>query len=174
VRAAKSTHATKSLRRGAGRTAVGDQILTAAVKKAVSQQTEGPQGAALNNIQAGDENEQERPTGPGGHRHGRRQRRRQGGGAGAAGQWAGGSRWPVAGQDALKSVLDESKAGVIVPWRCPPMSPTRRPCRRLFDAVVKAWGRVDLLFNNAGINAPNTSIEDLPDRQVEGRSWIPT
>jgi NAD(P)-dependent dehydrogenase (short-subunit alcohol dehydrogenase family) len=32
----------------------------------------------------------------------------------------------------------------------------------LFETVVKAWGRVDLLFNNAGINAPNTAIEDLP------------
>ncbi len=33
--------------------------------------------------------------------------------------------------------------------------------RALFDATVQAWGRVDLLFNNAGVNAPGVSLEDL-------------
>jgi NAD(P)-dependent dehydrogenase (short-subunit alcohol dehydrogenase family) len=32
----------------------------------------------------------------------------------------------------------------------------------LFAATLKAWGRVDLLFNNAGIGAPAVPIEDLP------------
>jgi len=32
----------------------------------------------------------------------------------------------------------------------------------LFAATVKAWGRVDLLFNNAGIGAPPGPIEDMP------------
>ena len=32
----------------------------------------------------------------------------------------------------------------------------------LFAATVKAWGRVDLLFNNAGIGAPAGPIEDMP------------
>ncbi|MDE2617192.1 MAG: SDR family oxidoreductase [Burkholderiales bacterium] len=31
----------------------------------------------------------------------------------------------------------------------------------LFDAAVQAWGRVDLLFNSAGVNAPGVSLEDL-------------
>jgi len=31
----------------------------------------------------------------------------------------------------------------------------------LFSATVKAWGRLDLLFNNAGINAPGVLLEDL-------------
>mgnify|MGYP003575784686 CR=1 FL=1 len=31
----------------------------------------------------------------------------------------------------------------------------------LFAATVKAWGRVDLLFNNAGIGAPGVLLEDL-------------
>ena len=31
----------------------------------------------------------------------------------------------------------------------------------LFAATVKAWGRVDLLFNNAGISAPGVLLEDL-------------
>ena len=33
--------------------------------------------------------------------------------------------------------------------------------RALFDAVVKQWGRVDLLFNNAGVNAPGVPLEEL-------------
>ena len=31
----------------------------------------------------------------------------------------------------------------------------------LFEAAVQAWGRVDLLFNNAGVNAPGIPLEDL-------------
>ena len=31
----------------------------------------------------------------------------------------------------------------------------------LFDAVVKAFGRVDVLFNNAGVGAPLVPLEDL-------------
>jgi len=32
----------------------------------------------------------------------------------------------------------------------------------LFDAAVTAFGRVDCVFNNAGLNAPGVPIEDLP------------
>ena len=32
----------------------------------------------------------------------------------------------------------------------------------LFATTLKAWGRVDLLFNNAGVGAPAVPIEDLP------------
>jgi len=32
----------------------------------------------------------------------------------------------------------------------------------LFDAVKKRYGRVDVLFNNAGLNAPGVPFEDLP------------
>jgi NAD(P)-dependent dehydrogenase (short-subunit alcohol dehydrogenase family) len=32
----------------------------------------------------------------------------------------------------------------------------------LFDAIREGFGRLDLLFNNAGRNAPPTAIEDLP------------
>jgi NAD(P)-dependent dehydrogenase (short-subunit alcohol dehydrogenase family) len=35
----------------------------------------------------------------------------------------------------------------------------------LFGATVKAWGRVDLLFNNAGIGAPAAPLEDMPLEQ---------
>jgi len=33
--------------------------------------------------------------------------------------------------------------------------------RALFDATVQAWGRVDLLFNNAGIFLPGVPLEDM-------------
>jgi NAD(P)-dependent dehydrogenase (short-subunit alcohol dehydrogenase family) len=33
--------------------------------------------------------------------------------------------------------------------------------RSLFDAAVTAFGRVDVLFNNAGVNAPAIALEDL-------------
>jgi NAD(P)-dependent dehydrogenase (short-subunit alcohol dehydrogenase family) len=37
--------------------------------------------------------------------------------------------------------------------------------RALFDAIVERCGRLDLLFNNAGANAPGTPLEDLPFEQ---------
>lgn len=37
--------------------------------------------------------------------------------------------------------------------------------RALFDATVKAFGRVDLLFNNAGVGAPAVPIDELPLEQ---------
>ncbi len=37
--------------------------------------------------------------------------------------------------------------------------------RALFDATVQALGRVDVLFNNAGVNAPGIPLEDLTVEQ---------
>src|SRR5690606_14447919 len=37
--------------------------------------------------------------------------------------------------------------------------------RKLFAAAVKAFGRVDLLFNNAGVNAPGVPVEELTVEQ---------
>jgi NAD(P)-dependent dehydrogenase (short-subunit alcohol dehydrogenase family) len=34
--------------------------------------------------------------------------------------------------------------------------------KALFAAAVSAYGRVDLVFNNAGMNAPGVPLEDLP------------
>lgn len=34
--------------------------------------------------------------------------------------------------------------------------------KRLFEDTVKTFGRVDMVFNNAGINVPQVPIEDLP------------
>ncbi len=33
--------------------------------------------------------------------------------------------------------------------------------RRLFDRVSEAFGRLDLLFNNAGVNVPGVKLEDM-------------
>jgi NAD(P)-dependent dehydrogenase (short-subunit alcohol dehydrogenase family) len=38
--------------------------------------------------------------------------------------------------------------------------------RALFDAVVARFGRLDLLFNNAGISAPASPLEDLSVDQI--------
>jgi NAD(P)-dependent dehydrogenase (short-subunit alcohol dehydrogenase family) len=40
--------------------------------------------------------------------------------------------------------------------------------RALFDATVSAFGRVDLLFNNAGTGAPPVPLEDLTVEQWRG------
>jgi NAD(P)-dependent dehydrogenase (short-subunit alcohol dehydrogenase family) len=37
----------------------------------------------------------------------------------------------------------------------------KRSVENLFEAIEKKYGRLDVLFNNAGIGAPNASIEDL-------------
>ena len=34
--------------------------------------------------------------------------------------------------------------------------------QHLFDTVLRTWGRVDLLFNNAGVFAPGVPLEELP------------
>lgn len=37
--------------------------------------------------------------------------------------------------------------------------------RALFDTVVNTWGRVDMLFNNAGVNAPGVPLDELTIEQ---------
>ena len=37
--------------------------------------------------------------------------------------------------------------------------------KALFAAVKQKWGRVDVLFNNAGVNAPGVSLEELSFEQ---------
>lgn len=37
--------------------------------------------------------------------------------------------------------------------------------RKLFDTVVDKWGRVDLLFNNAGVSAPSVPLDELTIEQ---------
>jgi NAD(P)-dependent dehydrogenase (short-subunit alcohol dehydrogenase family) len=66
--------------------------------------------------------------------------------------------------DALEAVAVASGAGShaipIVADVSDPLS-----VQRLFDKVVQAHGRVDLLFNNAGVSAPAVPLEDLTVQQ---------
>jgi NAD(P)-dependent dehydrogenase (short-subunit alcohol dehydrogenase family) len=60
----------------------------------------------------------------------------------------------------LQAVAEQSGAGaraLVVPTDVAQADAVRA----LFDATVQAWGRVDLLFNNAGVNAPGIPLEEL-------------
>jgi NAD(P)-dependent dehydrogenase (short-subunit alcohol dehydrogenase family) len=64
-------------------------------------------------------------------------------------------------KDALEKTAQESGAGARA--FCVPTDVAKQESvRALFAAVRQKWGRVDCLFNNAGVNAPGTSIEELP------------
>ena len=64
----------------------------------------------------------------------------------------------------LQAVVAESGA----PERClvvPADVADEASVQALFAAVVQRFGRLDLLFNNAGVNAPGVLLEDLPLEQ---------
>ncbi len=64
----------------------------------------------------------------------------------------------------LEAVAAESGAGpraVAVPTDVA----DPQAVRALFDRVVQAFGRVDLLFNNAGVNAPGVPLDELTIEQ---------
>ncbi|WP_394789338.1 SDR family oxidoreductase [Rhodoferax sp.] len=75
---------------------------------------------------------------------------------------ADGYRVALAGRraEALQAVVDESGAGergLAVPTDVTDPAAVQN----LFESTVKAFGRVDLLFNNAGTNVPGVLLEDL-------------
>ena len=75
---------------------------------------------------------------------------------------ADGYRVALAGRrvEPLQAVLAESGAaerGLAVPTDVSDLAAVRA----LFDAAVGAFGRVDLLFNNAGTSAPGMLLEDM-------------
>ncbi len=64
----------------------------------------------------------------------------------------------------LQAVIEESKAGsrgLGVPTDVSDPASVKA----LFETAVKAFGRVDLLFNNAGVNAPGIPLEELSIEQ---------
>ncbi len=70
--------------------------------------------------------------------------------------------WRLAGRrkDALEKTAQESGAGERA--LCVPTDVAKQDSvKALFAAVKQKWGRVDVLFNNAGVNAPGTSLEEL-------------
>ena len=76
---------------------------------------------------------------------------------------AAGWRVALAGRrsEPLQAVADESGAS---PERClvlPADVSDEASVQAMFAAVVGRFGRLDLLFNNAGVNAPGVLLEDL-------------
>jgi NAD(P)-dependent dehydrogenase (short-subunit alcohol dehydrogenase family) len=63
-------------------------------------------------------------------------------------------------KDMLERTAQESGAGERA--LCIPTDVARQDSvKALFAAAKQKWGRIDVLFNNAGINAPGTSFEEL-------------
>jgi NAD(P)-dependent dehydrogenase (short-subunit alcohol dehydrogenase family) len=63
-------------------------------------------------------------------------------------------------KDALETTAKESGAGERAYCVATDVS-KQDSVKALFAAVKGKWGRVDVLFNNAGVNAPGTSFEEL-------------
>jgi len=63
-------------------------------------------------------------------------------------------------RDALEQAARESGAGERA--LCVPTDVAKQASvQALFAAVKQKWGRVDVVFNNAGVNAPGVSLEEL-------------
>lgn len=62
-------------------------------------------------------------------------------------------------QDALDAVAKEGAGRCLA---VPTDVTDPASVKALFDRTVAEWGRVDLLFNNAGIGAPAVPIDELP------------
>jgi NAD(P)-dependent dehydrogenase (short-subunit alcohol dehydrogenase family) len=69
----------------------------------------------------------------------------------------------AADEDAL--VANAVRLAEDASWRAELSARMRDGSKALFDDVVRAWGRVDFLFNNAGIGAPPIPLEDLTFEQ---------
>ena len=63
--------------------------------------------------------------------------------------------------DVLQAVAAESGAGARA-LAVPTDITSPDSVAALFAAVKQAWGRLDLVCNNAGLNAPGVPLEDLP------------
>jgi len=69
----------------------------------------------------------------------------------------------LAGRHADKLAAVVSEAGGGAQAHCVVTDVTRpEDVRALFDAAHRKYGRLDLLFNNAGLNAPFLPLEDMP------------
>jgi NAD(P)-dependent dehydrogenase (short-subunit alcohol dehydrogenase family) len=60
-------------------------------------------------------------------------------------------------EDALRETADGSDAALVVP--CDVGSP--ESVAALFDAVWRRWGRLDLLFNNAGTSGSGGAVDEI-------------
>ncbi len=66
-------------------------------------------------------------------------------------------------QEMLEEVLNASPKGQAITVPTDVSNPVA--VKTLFDRVVQEWGRVDLLFNNAGVGAPGIPLEELTVEQ---------
>jgi len=72
--------------------------------------------------------------------------------------------WQVALAGRRKDVLEQTarESGAGERALCVPTDVAKQDSvKALFAAVKQKWGRVDVVFNNAGVNAPGTSLEEL-------------
>ncbi len=72
--------------------------------------------------------------------------------------------WQVALAGRRKDVLEQTakESGAGERAYCVPTDVSKQDSvKALFAAVKAKWGRVDVVFNNAGVNAPGTSLEEL-------------
>jgi NADP-dependent 3-hydroxy acid dehydrogenase YdfG len=76
--------------------------------------------------------------------------------------------WNVALAGRRADALEQTKTEAADPARALPV-PTDvtdpNAVKALFEKTVDAFGRVDFVFNNAGMNAPGIPLEDLSDDQ---------
>jgi NAD(P)-dependent dehydrogenase (short-subunit alcohol dehydrogenase family) len=64
--------------------------------------------------------------------------------------------------DALAAVADEAKAAGQQALAIPADVRDEHSVQALFDEIEKRYGRLDVLFNNAGVNAPAVPMDELP------------
>jgi NAD(P)-dependent dehydrogenase (short-subunit alcohol dehydrogenase family) len=71
-----------------------------------------------------------------------------------------GFRLAIAGRrkEALKATADLLGSDTLI---CPADLQKEHEVAHLFDLISREFGRLDLLFNNAGVNTPPTAFEDL-------------
>ncbi len=67
--------------------------------------------------------------------------------------------------EALNATVQAAGAAGSRAWVVPTDVASPESVKALFDGVVSKWGRVDLLFNNAGVNAPGVPLEELTVEQ---------
>ena len=68
-------------------------------------------------------------------------------------------------QDALAETIQQSGASADRVLAVPTDVTDPKSVRALFDATKAKFGRLDVLFNNAGVNAPGVPLEDLTFEQ---------
>jgi NAD(P)-dependent dehydrogenase (short-subunit alcohol dehydrogenase family) len=76
--------------------------------------------------------------------------------------------WRVALVGRRLQILEEVAHSAPSPDACLPLSADvadPQAVKNLFAQVISQWGRVDLLFNNAGVSAPGVPLEELSVEQ---------